>query len=57
MDIHEYQAKQILHANGINIPKGKIAYTPNEAQRVAQTISKGPWVIKAHKHLYIGWRR
>ncbi len=50
MDIHEYQAKQILQANGINIPKGKIAYTPNEAQNVAQSLSQGPWIIKAQVH-------
>lgn len=50
MDIHEYQAKQILQKNGINIPKGKIAYTPAEAQNVAQSISNGPWIIKAQVH-------
>ena len=50
MDIHEYQAKQILQAKGINIPKGKIAYTPTEAQNVAKSISKGPWILKAQVH-------
>ncbi len=48
MNIHEYQAKQILSRYGINIPKGGIAYTPGEAKRVAQRISpQGPWMMKA----------
>lgn len=48
MNIHEYQAKQILSRYGINIPKGGIAYTPGEAKRVAQKVSpRGPWMIKA----------
>lgn len=51
MDIHEYQAKQILSANGIKIPKGGIAYTPQEARNVARRISaRGPWVLKAQIH-------
>lgn len=48
MNIHEYQAKQILNRYGINIPKGGIAYTPGEAKRVAQRVSpRGPWMMKA----------
>lgn len=48
MNIHEYQAKQILSRNGIKIPKGKVAYTQEEARRAARQISaKGPWVLKA----------
>ncbi len=48
MNIHEYQAKQILSRYGINIPKGGIAYTPGEAKRVAQRVSPhGPWMMKA----------
>jgi len=48
MNVHEYQAKQMLSRNGIKIPKGKIAYTVSEAKRVAKQISdKGPWMLKA----------
>lgn len=51
MDIHEYQAKQLLKANGINVPAGRIAYTALEAQNVAREISpRGPWVLKAQIH-------
>ena len=51
MDIHEYQAKKILSSNGIKIPKGQIAYTPQEARKVAKEVSaRGPWVLKAQIH-------
>ncbi len=48
MNIYEYQAKELLSKNAIKVPKGKIAYTPTEAKKVARQISdKGPWVLKA----------
>lgn len=48
MNIHEYQAKQILAQYGIIVPNGGIAYTAAEAKRVAQHISpRGPWMLKA----------
>ncbi|MBR2921859.1 MAG: ADP-forming succinate--CoA ligase subunit beta [Alphaproteobacteria bacterium] len=48
MNIHEYQAKKILSEYGIKIPKGIIAYTPNEAKSAAEKLSKtGPWMLKA----------
>lgn len=48
MNIHEYQAKKILSQFGILIPKGGVAYTPNEAKRVAAKVSPhGPWMLKA----------
>ena len=48
MNIHEYQAKKILSRYGVKIPKGIIAYTPNEAKAGAEKISRrGPWVLKA----------
>lgn len=48
MNIHEYQAKKILSQYGIKIPRGGIAYTPNEAKRVAARSSlRGPWMLKA----------
>ncbi len=51
MNIHEYQAKKLLKAYGINIPKGAIAYTPLEAKRVSSSVSsKGPWMLKSQVH-------
>lgn len=48
MNIHEYQAKKILNRYGIFIPRGKVAYTPNEAKRAAVHVSlRGPWMLKA----------
>ncbi len=48
MNIHEYQAKNLLKQFRINVPKGKIAYTSAEAEKVAKKISfQGPWVLKA----------
>ncbi len=31
MDIHEYQAKELLQSFGVNIPRGGIAYSPEQA--------------------------
>ena len=48
MNIHEYQAKRMLSRNGIKIPKGRIAYTADEARRAAKEVTdKGPWMLKA----------
>ena len=38
MDIHEYQAKKILSGFGINIPRGGIAYSPENAEYKAREI-------------------
>ena len=51
MKIHEYQAKKLLKQYGINVPEGRIAYTPQEAKSVAGDISfRGPWFLKAQIH-------
>ena len=48
MNIHEYQAKRIISQYGINIPKGRIAYTPLEAKNAALAVAyRGPWMLKA----------
>ena len=48
MNIHEYQAKKILSRYGVFVPRGKIAYTPNEAKNAAVHVSmRGPWMLKA----------
>ncbi|HUX09817.1 MAG TPA: ATP-grasp domain-containing protein, partial [Terriglobia bacterium] len=35
MKIHEFQAKQILSRFGVSVPKGEVAYTPEEAREIA----------------------
>lgn len=50
MNIHEYQAKSLLHSHGVPVPQGGVAFTPQEAREVAQTLSGPIWVIKAQIH-------
>ena len=50
MDIHEYQAKKILSDFGINIPRGGIAYSPENAENKAREIGGNKWVVKAQIH-------
>jgi succinyl-CoA synthetase beta subunit len=50
MKIHEYQAKEILKKYGVAVPKGKVAFTPDEAVNVAKEIGGDVWVIKAQIH-------
>ena len=50
MDIHEYQAKELLSKNGVNVPKGKVAFTVDEALNIAKELNSGVWVVKAQIH-------
>ena len=50
MNIHEFQAKKILAAYGVNIPRGKEAYSVAEAVSVAKDIGGEKWVVKAQIH-------
>ncbi len=50
MDIHEYQAKELLAQHGVPIPRGKVAYTPDEAIHAANTLGGELWAVKAQIH-------
>lgn len=50
MNIHEYQAKTVLAKFGVAVPRGGVAYTPAEAEQVAQSLGGGLWVVKAQIH-------
>ncbi|MFO0389145.1 MAG: ADP-forming succinate--CoA ligase subunit beta [Alphaproteobacteria bacterium] len=50
MNIHEYQAKQILAKYKVAVPRGQVAYTPHEAVQVAQNLGGKLWVVKAQIH-------
>ena len=54
MNLHEYQAKQILRSFGVPIPKGIIADTPEIAVKAAEEIQQATnsdrWAIKAQIH-------
>ncbi len=47
MNIHEYQAKQILSRYGIGVPRGAVAYTLEEAEKVANDLGASSFVVKA----------
>ena len=49
MNVHEYQAKEILARHGVPVPKGEAASTPEEARRVAGDLG-GRVVVKAQVH-------
>ena len=50
MNIHEHQAKKLLAKHGVNIPKGKEAYTVQEAFKIGQELAGPVWVVKAQIH-------
>ena len=50
MNIHEYQAKQILESFGVNTLPGQVAETPEEAESIASTINCPQYVVKAQIH-------
>jgi len=50
MKIHEYQAKEILARHGVPIQKGKVAFTPDEVEKVARELNVDKLVLKAQVH-------
>lgn len=50
MDIHEYQAKELLAGFGVRIPRGGLAYSPEQAAYRARDIGGDTWVVKAQIH-------
>ncbi len=50
MNIHEYQAKDVLRKFGVNTLKGKVAHSPDEAVAAAKEIGGSLWVVKAQIH-------
>ena len=50
MNIHEYQAKELLRKFGVAVPKGGIAYIADEAATVAEELGGPVWVVKAQIH-------
>ncbi len=50
MNIHEYQAKALLAKYGVAVLPGRVAYTPMEAEEIAQELGGPVWVVKAQIH-------
>ncbi|MGJ0395062.1 MAG: malate--CoA ligase subunit beta [Methylocystis sp.] len=50
MDVHEYQAKEILASHGVDIPPGTVAFSPDQAVYAATELGGSHWVVKAQIH-------
>ena len=50
MNIPEYQAKQVLGAYQVPVPRGHVAFTPDEAVKAAEELGGPVWVVKAQIH-------
>ena len=50
MNIHEYQAKQLLAKFGVPVPSGIPAFTVEEAKQAAEKLGGPIWVVKAQIH-------
>lgn len=50
MNIHEYQAKEVLRKFGVATLKGKVAHSPEEAMAAAKEMGGNIWVVKAQIH-------
>jgi succinyl-CoA synthetase beta subunit len=50
MEIHEYQAKELLADFGVPVPRGGLAYSPEQAAYRAREIGGNRWIVKAQIH-------
>ena len=50
MKIHEYQGKEVLKKFGVAVPRGKPAFSVDEAVKVAEELGGKVWVVKAQIH-------
>jgi succinyl-CoA synthetase beta subunit len=50
VNVHEYQAKQILEAHGVNVQRGEVASTADEAEAIARELDCPLYIVKAQIH-------
>jgi malate-CoA ligase subunit beta len=50
MDIHDDQAKEILARYGVPVPRGALAYSPEQASYRTREIGGTAWMVKAQVH-------
>jgi len=50
MNLHEYQAKQLLAAYGLAASEGEVAASVEEAVAIANKMGTSSWVVKAQVH-------
>ena len=58
MNIHEYQAKAVLKAFGVAVPRGEAVFSPQEAEKAAKTLAKeiGAKVFVVKSQIHAGGR-
>src|SRR5437763_3537248 len=57
MNIHEYQAKQLLAQNGVAVPPGDVCQTAEAAKRIAdQLFANGAKLIAVKSQIHAGGR-
>ena len=50
MNIHEYQAKQLLDQSGVAVPRGGVAHSVDEAVKQAEALGGPVYVVKSQIH-------
>jgi succinyl-CoA synthetase beta subunit len=50
MNIHEHQAKILLRKHGVAVPEGEVAFTPEEAEKIATGLGGSVVVVKSQIH-------
>lgn len=50
MNLHEYQAKQLMAKFGLPVPNGQVAWNVEEALNIADHLGTKKWVVKAQVH-------
>ena len=50
MNVHEYQGKEILRKYGVPVPEGRIATSPDEAEKIARDLAGDTVIVKAQIH-------
>ncbi|GJD43564.1 Succinate--CoA ligase [ADP-forming] subunit beta [Methylobacterium cerastii] len=50
MDVHEYQAKELLASFGVAVPKGAVAFSADQAVYAATELGGSFWAVKAQIH-------
>jgi len=50
MNIHEYQAKEILRRFGVPVPEGAVAFTREEAEKIAHSLTADVFAVKSQIH-------
>lgn len=50
MNIHEYQAKELLKGYGVPVPDGRVAHNVDNAATVAEDLGGEQWIVKAQIH-------